>query len=96
MTAAHPLASRQACPGQGVVAAGVGVALAVAVTTNGLVGRLAEALKAAVGSPELQERFKTLGIESAPWSPAEFQEFVARENAAWRPLIRDLGIRLDG
>jgi len=61
-----------------------------------VVGRLAEALKAAVGSPELQERFKTLGIESAPWSPAEFQEFVARENAAWRPLIRDLGIRLDG
>ena len=61
-----------------------------------LVGRLAEALKAAVGGPDVQDRFKALGIESAPWSPAEFQAFVARENAEWRPLIRELGIRLDG
>jgi tripartite-type tricarboxylate transporter receptor subunit TctC len=61
-----------------------------------LVGRLAEALKAGVGAADVQDRFKTLGIESAPWSPAEFQAFVARENAEWRPLIRELGIRLDG
>jgi tripartite-type tricarboxylate transporter receptor subunit TctC len=34
-------------------------------------------------------------VESAPWSPAEFNDFVRRENAAWRPLIRELGIKLD-
>ena len=61
-----------------------------------VVAKLAEALKAGVGAPDVQDRFKTLGIESAPWTPAEFQAFVARENAEWRPLIRELGIRLDG
>ncbi len=60
-----------------------------------IVARLSEALKAAVGAEEVQARFRDLGIESAPWSPAEFQDFVRRENAEWRPLIRELGIRLD-
>jgi tripartite-type tricarboxylate transporter receptor subunit TctC len=61
-----------------------------------LVTKLAEALQAGVAAPEVQDRYKALGIESAPLSPAEFQAFVARENAEWRPLIRELGIRLDG
>ncbi|TDH63389.1 tripartite tricarboxylate transporter substrate binding protein [Dankookia rubra] len=61
-----------------------------------LVAKLAEALQAGVGAPDVQDRFKTLGIESASLSPGEFQAFVARENAEWRPLIRELGIRLDG
>jgi tripartite-type tricarboxylate transporter receptor subunit TctC len=38
---------------------------------------------------------KGLGIEYQPWTPAQFNAFVAAENALWRPLIRDLGIRLD-
>jgi tripartite-type tricarboxylate transporter receptor subunit TctC len=57
--------------------------------------RLGEALRAAVAAEDVRARFDTLGVESAPWSPAEFNDFVRRENAAWRPLIRDLGIRLD-
>ncbi len=57
--------------------------------------RLAEALRAAVAAEDVRARFDALGIESAPWSPAEFNGFVRRENAAWRPLIRELGIRLD-
>jgi tripartite-type tricarboxylate transporter receptor subunit TctC len=60
-----------------------------------VVARLAEGLHAGVAAPDVQDRFKSLGIESAPLSPAEFQAFVTRENAAWRPLIRELGIRLD-
>jgi tripartite-type tricarboxylate transporter receptor subunit TctC len=60
-----------------------------------VVARLAEALQAGVGAADVQARFHDLGIESAPWSPAEFQAFVQRENAEWRPLIRELGIRLD-
>ncbi|TCZ58679.1 Bug family tripartite tricarboxylate transporter substrate binding protein [Roseicella aquatilis] len=61
-----------------------------------VVARLSTALKAAVAAEDVRDRFKNLGIESAPLSPAEFQDFVARENAEWRPLIRELGIRLDG
>ena len=60
-----------------------------------LVARLAEGLKAGVAADDVQARYRDLGIESAPWSPAEFQDFVRRENAEWRPLIRELGIRLD-
>lgn len=60
-----------------------------------VVARLGEALRAAVAAEDVRTRFETLGIESAAWSPAEFDAFVRRENAAWRPLIRDLGIRLD-
>jgi tripartite-type tricarboxylate transporter receptor subunit TctC len=60
-----------------------------------VVARLGEALRAGVAADDVQDRFRTLGIESAPWSPAEFADFVRRENAEWRPLIRDLGIRLD-
>jgi tripartite-type tricarboxylate transporter receptor subunit TctC len=67
-----------------------------AATPAPVVARLAEALKAGVGADDVQARFRDLGIESAPWSPTEFADFVRRENAEWRPLIRELGIRLDG
>ncbi len=60
-----------------------------------IVARLHEALKAGVAAEEVQSRFRDLGIENAPWSPREFADFVQRENAEWRPLIRELGIRLD-
>ena len=67
-----------------------------AATPAPVVTRLNEALRAGVAADDVQARFRDLGIESAPWGPQEFQEFVRRENAAWRPLIRELGIRLDG
>ena len=38
---------------------------------------------------------QALGIESSPLSPAAFNAFVAKESARWRPLIKELGIRLD-
>jgi len=66
-----------------------------AATPAPVVARLADALKAGVGADDVQARYRDLGIESAPWSPAEFADFVRRENAEWRPLIRELGIRLD-
>lgn len=71
-----------------------GMSVAAAVPAP-LVARLAEGLKAGVAAEDVQARYRDLGIESAPWSPTEFQDFVRRENAEWRPLIRELGIRLD-
>ncbi|MBR0647816.1 Bug family tripartite tricarboxylate transporter substrate binding protein [Plastoroseomonas hellenica] len=59
------------------------------------VARLHAALAAAVAAPEVVARMDALGIERAAFSPPEFQAFVAREAATWRPLIRELGIRLD-
>jgi tripartite-type tricarboxylate transporter receptor subunit TctC len=49
----------------------------------------------AMTSPDIARRLADLGIEYQPWTPAQFTAFVAQENAVWRPLIRDLGIRLD-
>ncbi|WP_235907638.1 Bug family tripartite tricarboxylate transporter substrate binding protein [Siccirubricoccus phaeus] len=66
-----------------------------AATPAAVVEKLADGLRAGVAAADVQVRFHDLGIESAPWSPAEFQEFVKRESAEWRPLIRELGIRLD-
>jgi tripartite-type tricarboxylate transporter receptor subunit TctC len=57
--------------------------------------RLNTELNAAMASAEMQARTTSLGIEHSPWSPAQLNAFVARESAEWRPLIRELGIRLD-
>ena len=60
-----------------------------------VISRLSAELTRAVASEEMAARFTTLGIERADLSPADFATFVGRENAEWRPLIRELGIRLD-
>ncbi len=60
-----------------------------------VIERLSREMVAAIQSPEIQSRMAALGIEWQPWAPAQFNAFVAAENALWRPLIRDLGIRLD-
>lgn len=64
-------------------------------TPAAVIARLNTELRAAIASEAMQERMRGLGIESAPWSAEELNAFVARENAAWRPLIKELGIRLD-
>ncbi|MGG5820576.1 Bug family tripartite tricarboxylate transporter substrate binding protein [Falsiroseomonas sp. HW251] len=60
-----------------------------------VIARLSEEMIRAMQSDAIAPRLRDLDIEYRPWSPAEFQAFVGRENALWRPLIRDLGIRLD-
>ncbi len=60
-----------------------------------IVARLNAELVRAVASDDMQARARTLGIQTTSWSAAEFDAFVAAENATWRPLIRELGIRLD-
>jgi tripartite-type tricarboxylate transporter receptor subunit TctC len=66
-----------------------------AATPAPIIDRLLREMIAAMQSPELTARIQGLGIEYQPWTPAQFNAFVAAENALWRPLIRELGIRLD-
>lgn len=66
-----------------------------AATPAPVVQRLSEEMMRAMQSDAIVPRLRDLDIEYLPWSPAEFQAFVGRENALWRPLIRELGIRLD-
>ncbi len=60
-----------------------------------IVERLNAELVRAMASDEIRLRTRALGIQTTAWSADEFGAFVASENALWRPLIRDLGIRLD-
>ena len=60
-----------------------------------IIARLNAELVRAVASDEVQQRTRGLGIQTNAWSAAEFDAFVAAENGLWRPLIRELGIRLD-
>ena len=64
-------------------------------TAAPIVERLSQEMIHAMQSDAIAPRLRDLDIEYRPWSPAEFQAFVGRENALWRPLIRELGIRLD-
>ncbi len=66
-----------------------------AATPPAVIARLNEGLRAAIASEDIARRMRDLGIEAASWTAAEFNAFVGRENALWRPLIRELGIRLD-
>lgn len=64
-------------------------------TPAAVVARLNAELVRAMASEPVQARTQALGVQTTAWSAAEFDAFVAAENALWRPLIRDLGIRLD-
>jgi tripartite-type tricarboxylate transporter receptor subunit TctC len=66
-----------------------------AATPASIIARLAEEMQRAMQSDAIAPRLRDLDIEYRPWGPGEFQAFVARENTLWRPLIRELGIRLD-
>ena len=48
-----------------------------------------------MASPEVQRQLGTTGAETEPLTVAQCAELIRVENAVWRPLIRDLGIRLD-
>jgi len=60
-----------------------------------VIARLNAELVRAMASDEVQARTRGLGIQTTDWDAARFDAFVQEENAIWRPLIRELGIRLD-
>jgi tripartite-type tricarboxylate transporter receptor subunit TctC len=60
-----------------------------------VVERVNAAIRTAMASPDVQRQLGTTGAETEPLTAAQCAELIARENAVWRPLIRDLGIRLE-
>jgi tripartite-type tricarboxylate transporter receptor subunit TctC len=57
--------------------------------------RINAAIRAAMASPEVVRQLGTTGAETEPLTVAQCAVLIRRENAVWRPLIRDLGIRLE-
>lgn len=57
-----------------------------------IVDRLNREVAAAVATADVQSRFRRDGFIAQPMTPAEFTNFVAAENAKWKPLIESAGL----
>lgn len=49
----------------------------------------------AMQSPELVERYKTLGVQPGVGSPADFAAMVAKDSAGWGKVIKDRNIKME-
>jgi tripartite-type tricarboxylate transporter receptor subunit TctC len=64
-------------------------------TPAAVIRRLNAELVRAMGTPELVAHTRNIGVEVVDMTPEQFNAYVQRENGIWRPLIRELGIRVD-
>jgi tripartite-type tricarboxylate transporter receptor subunit TctC len=60
-----------------------------------IVTRLNSEIRAALASPAVQERFKTLGADVSPSTPEEFLELSRRETVKWARIVKFSGARID-
>jgi tripartite-type tricarboxylate transporter receptor subunit TctC len=60
-----------------------------------IVAKLNAAINAVLAKPELKERFRQLGGEAMPMSPAEFGKLVADETAKWAKVVQFAGLKVD-
>ncbi len=72
-----------------------GVALPRA-ATPALLEAVNRGVQTAMATPEFSNQMRTLGAEVLPLSVAQCAALIAAESAIWRPLIREMGIRLEG
>jgi tripartite-type tricarboxylate transporter receptor subunit TctC len=64
-------------------------------TPKDVVNKLNADLITAVRSPEIQERFANLTVDTITNTPQEFDAFIRSEMAFWGEVVRNAGIRLD-
>ncbi|MBC5781408.1 tripartite tricarboxylate transporter substrate binding protein [Ramlibacter sp. USB13] len=57
--------------------------------------RLEKETRAALASPELQQRLAALGVQPVGSSSAEFRKFLEAETAKWARVVKASGIRID-
>ncbi len=60
-----------------------------------IVAKLNAAVKAVLAKPALQERFRDLGGEVMPMSPAEFGKLTADETAKWAKVVKSAGLKVE-
>ncbi|MCR0985006.1 Bug family tripartite tricarboxylate transporter substrate binding protein [Roseomonas populi] len=58
--------------------------------------RLTAALLDTMRQPAMQARFREMGLDPAAGTPDEFERVLAADRRIWPPLIRTLGISMDG
>ena len=69
--------------------------LAPSKTPAPVMARLNSELNAVLNDPALRERLATLGIEATPGSAEQFREQMQRDLAAYGPIVKAAGIKLE-
>jgi tripartite-type tricarboxylate transporter receptor subunit TctC len=69
--------------------------LARAGTPEGVVEKISRDLHAVLTDGDLKTKFAKLGTDPTPMSPAELHTFIAREQKAWLPVIRQAGLKAE-
>jgi tripartite-type tricarboxylate transporter receptor subunit TctC len=60
-----------------------------------IVNKLSDALRQAMRTPQLKQRYATEGAEAVPMTPPEFTQYVLNEVARWRQVVKDAGLKLE-
>jgi tripartite-type tricarboxylate transporter receptor subunit TctC len=59
------------------------------------IARLNQVLNTALRADDVQRQMTLSGGATLDMTPAQFGDFIRAESALWRPLIREMGIRMD-
>ena len=54
-----------------------------------------KALNKALATPEIRERFATLGLEVASGTPADLQKTMLEDAKRWGPIVKKSGFKAD-
>jgi tripartite-type tricarboxylate transporter receptor subunit TctC len=57
--------------------------------------RLNREINKILAAPDVQEQLKTLNIDYAPNTPAEFADYLKTDTPRWEKVIRDIGVKVD-
>lgn len=64
-------------------------------TPKEIVDKLNAEIRKAVKTPEMQKSFADIGGEARDYTPAQFGEFIAAENAKWSGVVKKSGAKVD-
>jgi len=64
-------------------------------TPKPIIDKINAEMVKALKSPEMRERFASIGAEAVSTSPAEFTTFVEAEMAKWGKLVRAIGVKVE-
>jgi tripartite-type tricarboxylate transporter receptor subunit TctC len=62
---------------------------------NAIVAKLNAEINAALAKPSLREKLLALGSEPVTGTPAQFGDFIRKENAKWADVIKRSGAKVD-
>jgi tripartite-type tricarboxylate transporter receptor subunit TctC len=69
--------------------------MAPAGTPPAVVNRLHAVITEAMQAPDMKAQMDEMGVTIASGGPAQFGEFLKREIALWRPIVKQSGARVD-